>query len=56
MLTCTLIATDQGLMLARSEIEAVADAPCLKVAPLLGELTNEKVKEVLTSVPKLFEK
>jgi len=43
MLTCTLIATDQGLILARSEIEAVADAPCLKVAPVLGELTNEKV-------------
>jgi hypothetical protein len=43
MLTCTLIATDQGLALARSEVEAVADAPCLKVAPVLGELTHEKI-------------
>ena len=43
MLTCTLIATDQGLALAQSEIEAVADAPCLKVAPVLGDLTHEKI-------------
>lgn len=43
MLTCTLIATDQGLALARPEIEAVADVPCLKVAPLLGDLTHEKI-------------
>jgi len=43
MLTCTLIATDQGLALAQSEIEGVADAPCLKVAPVLGELTHEKI-------------
>ena len=43
MLTCTLIATDQGLQLAQSEIEAVADAPCLKVAPVLGDLTHEKI-------------
>jgi hypothetical protein len=43
VLTCTLIATDQGLALARPEIEAIADAPCLKVAPVLGELTHEKV-------------
>jgi len=43
MLTCTLIGTDQGLQLARSEIEAVADASCLKVAPVLGELTHEKI-------------
>lgn len=43
MLTCTLVATDQGLALARSEVEAVATAPCLKVQPLLGELTHEKI-------------
>ncbi len=43
MLTCTLIATDQGLALAQSEIEGVAAAPCLKVAPALGELTHEKI-------------
>ena len=43
MLTCTLIATDQGLQLAQSEIEGVAAAPCLKVAPVLGELTHEKI-------------
>jgi hypothetical protein len=43
MLTCTLLATDQGLALARSEVEAIAAAPCLKVAPVLGELTHEKV-------------
>lgn len=43
MLTCTLIATDEGLALARSEIEAVADQPCLKVQPVLGALTHEKV-------------
>ncbi len=43
MLTCTLIATDQGLALARSEVEAIATAPCLKVQPLLGELTHEKI-------------
>jgi len=43
MLTCTLIATDQGLQLAQSEIEGVAAAPCLKVSPVLGELTHEKI-------------
>jgi hypothetical protein len=48
MLTCTLIATDQGLQLARSEVEAVAAAPCLQVRPVLGELTHEKVHNACT--------
>lgn len=43
MLTCTLIATDAGLALARAEIEAVADAECLKVSPVFGELSHQKI-------------
>lgn len=43
MLTCTLLATDQGLALAQSEVEAVAAASCLQVRPVLGGLTHEKV-------------
>ena len=43
MLTCTLIATDQGLALAQAEVEAVASASCLQVRPVLGGLTHEKV-------------
>lgn len=45
MLTCTLLATDDGLALARAEIEAVAAVRCLQVRPLLGDLTHAKVQE-----------
>lgn len=54
MLTCTLIATDQGLALARSEVEAVADASCLKVGPVLGELTHEKVHNACDKKADIF--
>ena len=54
MLTCTLIATDQGLALARSEVEAVATAPCLKVQPLLGELTHEKIHNACDKQADIF--
>jgi hypothetical protein len=54
MLTCTLIATDQGLQLAQSEIEGVAAAPCLKVSPVLGELTHEKIHNACDKRQEIF--
>jgi hypothetical protein len=54
MLTCTLIATDHGLALAHSEIEAVADTACLKVAPVLGELTHEKIHNAFDKRQDIF--
>lgn len=54
MLTCTLIATDQGLQLAQSEIEGVAAAPCLKVAPVLGELTHAKIHNAFDKKVDIF--
>jgi len=38
-----MLATDDALTLAKAEVEAVAATPCLKVAPVLGELTNERI-------------
>lgn len=45
MLTCTMLATDDGLALARAEIEAVCAVRCLQVRPLFGDLTHAKVHE-----------
>lgn len=42
-LRCTMLATDEALTLARQEVESVAAAPCLQVAPVLGELSNERI-------------
>ena len=54
MLTCTLIATDQGLQLAQSEIEAVAAAPCLKVAPVLGRADAREDPQCLRQAADIF--
>jgi len=54
MLTCTLIATDQGLALARSEVEAIAAVPCMQVRPVLGELTHEKVHNACDKQQDIF--
>lgn len=54
MLTCTLIATDEGLALARSEIESVARAPCLQVGPVFGELTHEKIHDACNRKADVF--
>ena len=42
-LRCTMLATDDALTLARQEVESVAAAQCLQVAPVLGDLTDERI-------------